>query len=245
MVASLEYNGEGGEQISLATLQGFVPNQGEAWEFTQESLRAFFERVRSAGPEPSQSSLATAALIQMAGQEPPSQARDLIGAYLDWVRLLGQRTAEMHLVLSDEQANSDFMPQPFTTLYQRSLYQSMRSLVGKIIHQLHKDLPNLPAWACADAQAILDLEAVLLQRFRAVADQPITALRTRCHGDYHLEQVLYTGDDFVIFDFEGEADRPVLERRLKTSPLRDVAGMLRSLCYATYAARLSCAEAEQ
>src|ERR1043166_2189134 len=78
----------------------------------------------------------------------------------------------------------------------------------------------------------LECERDVRQRFRALRDQRITALRTRIHGDYHLGQVLYTGKDFIIIDFEGEPARPISVRRLKQSPLRDVAGMLRSFHYA-------------
>jgi maltose alpha-D-glucosyltransferase/alpha-amylase len=71
-----------------------------------------------------------------------------------------------------------------------------------------------------------------MERFRAIVDLKITAMRTRCHGDYHLGQVLYTGKDFIIIDFEGEPARTISERRMKRSPLRDVAGMLQSFNYA-------------
>jgi len=85
------------------------------------------------------------------------------------------------------------------------------------------------------AQNILDHEGDIINRFRSVMEQGITAMRIRCHGDYHLGQVLWTGKDFIIIDFEGEPARPISERRIKRSPLRDVAGMLRSFHYAAYA----------
>jgi maltose alpha-D-glucosyltransferase/alpha-amylase len=75
-----------------------------------------------------------------------------------------------------------------------------------------------------------------LSRFRYIVDQKITGMRIRCHGDYHLGQVLFTGKDFVITDFEGEPAQPIGERRNKRSPLRDVAGMLRSFDYAALSA---------
>jgi maltose alpha-D-glucosyltransferase/alpha-amylase len=242
VVAALEYRPSQGETICLATLQGFVPNQGEAWDYTQAELAAFFERARAAGRAPDVPPLSTAGLLDLAEREPADEARALAGGYLDAALLLGRRTAELHLALASDTANPDFAPQPFTPLYQRSLYQSMRSLVGHAVYMLRRDIARLPGWARADARAILDLEDALLARLRGVADQKIDALRTRIHGDYHLAQVLYTGDDFVIFDFEGEPDRPVVERRLRVSPLRDVAAMLRSLHYATYAARLKGAD---
>jgi len=87
-----------------------------------------------------------------------------------------------------------------------------------------------------EARRILGLEKAVIDRFRAVTQKKITAQRIRCHGDFHLGQVLYTGKDFVIIDFEGEPARPISERRIKRSPLRDVAGMLRSFHYAVYSA---------
>jgi maltose alpha-D-glucosyltransferase/alpha-amylase len=97
---------------------------------------------------------------------------------------------------------------------------------------LRRRLKTLPPAAQSDAQRVLECERDVRQRFRSLRDRRITALRTRIHGDYHLGQVLYTGKDFIIIDFEGEPARPISVRRLKQSPLRDVAGMLRSFHYA-------------
>jgi maltose alpha-D-glucosyltransferase/alpha-amylase len=237
-VAALEYQSHSGETTDLAALQGFVPNQGEAWEVMQRALERYFERDRPEAP-PGDLSVAVAALLDRAEREPPKLARDLFGDDLTFMRLLGQRTAELHRALIGGPNDPEFAPLPFTPLYQRSLYQSLRSLVGQVVYRLEQALPQLPQDACEAAQGLIELQPALLQRFRALVDRRLDVLRIRCHGDYHLSQALYTGDDFVIFDFEGQAKRPLSERSLKGSPIRDVAGMLQSLSFATFAARLA------
>jgi len=236
-VAALEYRPHSGEPIDLAALQAFVPNQGEAWEHIQQALQRYFDRVHAEAP-PEDSSIAVAALLDRAAQEPPELARDLFGDDLAFMRLLGQRTAELHLALIGDQSDPEYGPLPFTPLYQRSLYQSLRGLAAHVMYRLEQALPQLPDWSREAAQALIELQPMLLQRFRALIDRKLDALRIRCHGDYHLSQVLCTGDDFVIFDFEGQASRPLPERSLKGSPIRDVAGMLQSLSFASFAARL-------
>ena len=124
------------------------------------------------------------------------------------------------------------VPEPFTGLYQRSIYQYSRNLVGQVFWQLKEQLPTLPEDCQVFAQKILNQHQNYLDRFRLILDQKISAMRTRYHGDYHLGQVLYTGKDFFIIDFEGDPSRNVSERRMKRSPLRDVASMLQSFYYA-------------
>jgi maltose alpha-D-glucosyltransferase/alpha-amylase len=162
-----------------------------------------------------------------------------MGIYLEAVQILARRTAELHLTLASAADDPKFAPEPFSKLYQRSLYQSMRTLAGRNLPLLHRHLKELPPDVQPDARQVLELKKDILERFHHLLDLKITGMRTRCHGDYHLGQVLYTGKDFVIIDFEGEPARPIGERRIKRSPLRDVAGMLRSFHYAAYAALIA------
>jgi maltose alpha-D-glucosyltransferase / alpha-amylase len=159
-------------------------------------------------------------------------AAHTIGAYLANVQLLGQRTAELHVALASNPDNADFAPEPFTSFYQRSMYQYSRNLVGHVFILLKERLNSMPAEVKPLAQMVLHHHQDYLERFRLILDLKITAMRTRYHGSYHLGHVLYTGNNFVIIDFEGNATRNVNERRMKRSPLRDVASMLQSLNYA-------------
>jgi len=168
------------------------------------------------------------------GTEPPDLTADAIGPYLDSAEMLGRRTAEMHQVLA-EGVTDEFRPEPFTTLYQRSVYQSMRAQVRPTLQMIRRSLDQYEGKERADAERVVESEAHLLELFGAMRRHRIDASRIRVHGDYHLGQVLHAGRDFVIIDFEGEPSRSPTERRIKRSALTDVAGIVRSFQYASEA----------
>ena len=220
------------EPMTVAILQGFVPNQGDAWSYALNRLESYF--AAAIGRE--LPALPPSFPVSLLDEAPPGPAAELIGDFFDSALLLGRRTAEMHLCLASEERLPEFRPETFSKLYQRALDQSMRSLAGKALPLLRWQFNRLPEGLRPLAVWVMEHENELMNRFRELLESRISALRIRCHGDYHLGQVLFTGSDFVIIDFEGEPARPITERRIKRSALRDVAGMLRSFHYAAYAA---------
>jgi len=221
--------------MTIVVLQNFVRNEGDAWSYTLDTLARYYDQVGTL-PSTEQAPVCPAGIsvLRLVNDEVPKRGAEMVGAYLESARLLGQRTAEMHLALASDFEDPAFAPEPFTTLYQRSIYQSMRNLTGSVLQLLRSRLKHLPERLRPLAQQVLDRESAIHAAFRNIIARKIDAMRTRIHGDYHLGQVLYTGKDFVIIDYEGEPLRAISERRIKRSPLRDVAGMIRSFHYAAY-----------
>ena len=174
--------------------------------------------------------------LQSAAVAPGPLLDELLGGvYPEKAKLIGQRTGEMHLALAAESTDKRFAPEPFNAMAQRSVYQSMRASLRRAFALLQKKLPDLPDAFRAEAAQVLAAEQQILTAERRTLQLHASA-KIRIHGDYHLGQALYTGKDFVILDFEGEPARPLSERKLKRSALRDVAGMMRSFQYAAYSA---------
>jgi maltose alpha-D-glucosyltransferase/alpha-amylase len=225
------------QAMTVGVLQEYVPNEGDAWKYTLDSLAHYFESVL-AHPEASIPPPPDKPLTELSESDIPLIAREAAGVYLSSARLLGQRTGELHLALASKRDDPDFAPEPFTVGYQRSVFHHMRSLSTLVLLLLGQRLEALPKDAREEAMRVLGLQGDIIAKFKIALKHKAAAMRTRCHGDYHLGQVLYTGKDFVIIDFEGEPARPLGERRLKRSPLSDVAGMIRSFDYAAHAALL-------
>jgi maltose alpha-D-glucosyltransferase/alpha-amylase len=236
VLGAIEYRQEGGTGRTLAVIQEFVENEGDAWDLTLDAVTEYFERAATLSDSPTMVDASTRALLAHAEDNGSDRARAFIGPFLEEARLLGQRTGDMHVVLAGADNDAAFAPEPFTMFYQRSLYQSMRNLSGRVMQQLRGRVDAMDGSTQGAAHEVLSLEPAIMRRFRSLIDHKVNGARIRVHGDFHLGQVLYTGNDFFITDFEGEPIRPLSERRLKRSPLRDVAGMLRSFHYAAYAA---------
>jgi maltose alpha-D-glucosyltransferase / alpha-amylase len=231
----LEYR-RGAEPATLATLFELVFNQGDAWQLTMDALDRYFEGVLSDPARPDHPPESTDTVMARTRTAPSDRVIDWVGAHIDRVRLLGLRTAEMHLVLASETEDPLFTPEPYDIMHQQSIYGSATASMARTFDLLRARIADIPAEQRELVDTVLAREADIDRVLSRITRKRIDAIRIRVHGDYHLGQVLWTGEDFVIIDFEGEPSRPLSQRRFKRAPLRDVAGMLRSLQYASAAA---------
>ncbi|HNU49647.1 MAG TPA: maltose alpha-D-glucosyltransferase [Verrucomicrobiota bacterium] len=228
----VDYVAENGERATLCLVSGGPPGAKDAWSAALDALGRYYDRVgtfdaRTIAPPPVRRDL-----LGVCCEHTSPAVQQLIGTYLESARLLGQSTAALHAALVSGRETPDFMPEPLTPHYLRSLYQSMRNLLTENLRLLRKRLPTLPSGALTLAEGVLAVEDEILGRYRLLLERRIAGERFRVHGDFHLGQALWDGRAFALIHFQGEAMVSANERRLKASPIRDVASMIRSLDYA-------------
>ncbi len=213
-LGSVEQFDQDGQPTALAVIQGFVPNQGDGWSFTMDHMKRFFNGILEG-----------------------NQGEPANHAYSALSERLGVRIAELHRALAIESGDPAFQPELIPSADVAGWRQQIRAEAETTFGLLSNSEGLLPPEQQKRVRALLDQQHRVLDLISAFKLRPGSALRkTRFHGDLHLGQVLVAGDDFYIIDFEGEPARPFAQRRAKHSPLKDVAGMLRSLNYAAWSA---------
>ncbi len=232
---SLTYRPEGGEPMMLGILQGLIANEGTGWDHALDQLKRVYETISPAQVEQVSRQSFPRSVSDQIASEPTAEVRALVGPYLADAATLGRRTAEMHLALAGDRADPAFRPEAITSF---DLIQ-----LGHEIHQQADAAQSalragrsLPEAVQGDAELFLNQRTTLLGQVDALTNARVAVSKIRCHGDYHLGQVLRSGEDYVILDFEGEPAKSLPDRLAKQSALKDVAGMIRSFDYAAFAA---------
>jgi maltose alpha-D-glucosyltransferase/alpha-amylase len=223
------------DSMVLGMMQEMVTGATDAWANMLDKLDSFNEKILLSTDLQLPTELRGTLTEPVGYEEVPESFKDLLDASIaEQVALLGVRTGEMHIALASGTELPDFKPEEFSLHYQRSVYSSLQSLVRVAFQSLTRTVKKLPDNVRTEAEEVLAMKDKILTKMKKIHSRKIDTYKIRIHGDYHLGQVLFTGKDFIILDFEGEPALSYSERRLKRSALRDVAGMMRSLHYAAY-----------
>jgi maltose alpha-D-glucosyltransferase/alpha-amylase len=232
LAGAIEYDDPDRGVSTLALLHGNVPHQSDGWQHALGATERFFDIALTRDP-------ALGALpprLNPWSAEIPELARDTVGGYLETATVLGRRTAELHLALGSPAARAELGAGVLDDAQIARLAGDVRADAGRLVEDL-EDLPPETRGAALDSARVVLAHPDLLRQAAdiAAAGVPRGLQTMRIHGDYHLGQVLHHEEAFTIVDFEGEPTRPIEERRRLNSPMKDVAGMVRSFSYAVAA----------
>lgn len=225
---SIEWKFEN-DTIALGMLQVLIENHGDAYSFMLTRINNYIERILSNKEQLEAFELQGSLTEPVAYDELSNELQILLGGTAsEQARLIGIRTGEMHLALAAGAGLKDFAPEDFSLHYQRSLFSSMQPVVREIFQNKPESAEAYPDIIKQDLIDLFERKEDILEMLKRIYAKKLDVIKIRIHGNYHLGQVLFTGKDVVITDFGGDPVRSFSDRRLKRSPLRDVAAMIRS-----------------
>jgi maltose alpha-D-glucosyltransferase/alpha-amylase len=217
-VGSLSYKGESNVSYDIGVYSDYFDHSRTLWHFAQDAVSQYFEETLANFADRSTGTVSPSVPIQHS----PTGA-----LFEKKVRMIGELTAKMHSDLV-EQKNEQFRAEPFSAHYQRSLYQSFRGLTHRVFSRVEEALDSVTKIQADELRKIISLKNEILTFVFATLRSRISAVRMRIHGDYHLGQIMFMDEQYRICDFEGMSSHPLGERRIKRSPLRDIASMVHS-----------------
>jgi maltose alpha-D-glucosyltransferase/alpha-amylase len=236
LAGGLTYRRPGAAPMTVALLHGYIRSAGSGWDYTMDLLGRYYEQALGFTEVPLTLDMTIQRLLALTDADIPEEVRIAVSTYLVPTENLGQRTAALHLALAQGTSDAAFAPERMTAADLSALAADLCRQADQVLEVLTLQADGFPEPLSAQAHQLVAQRAAIMERLQAVATLTPGMTRIRCHGDYHLGQLLWNENNFVILDFEGEPMRPLAERRRKQSPLKDIAGMLRSLSYAAYAA---------
>ena len=235
----VEFQQVSGKPYVLAMLQKKNENQGEAWELMKDSLDRYFENVLTRSKHLPVEKPEGKLTRPISYDNIPESMKDLMGVILpERIYQMGEFTSALHKALSQNPAK-DFSKEESSLHYQRSLFSGLQTLTRTTLQNLKSNLDSIPEEFREEAKEVIGLRSKILECFKEIYDHKIPVMKIRTHGDFHLEQVVWTGKDFLINNFEGDSSKSFSDRRILRSAMRDLASMIRSFHYVAYSRILS------